>query len=134
MRENIPLNSINSPSPINNNISEPLLINNYNSLNYNRNFDSNRYKRGLVPTNVALFTFKGKPLKKIEDKIICGSKRRKFPNKISKLSGYLMSFSLFLGFTILLTICICSSKSIPSMTDSLKKNIILYFFLYGFQQ
>ena len=130
MRENIPLNSINSPSHINNSISEPLLINNYN--NYNRNFDINKYKRGLVPTNVALFTFKGKPLKKIEDKIICGSKRRKFPNKISKLSGYLMSFSLFLGFTILFTICICCSKSIPTMTNSLKNTYNFILFLIWF--
>ena len=128
MIENIPLNSINSLYPTNNNISEPLLINNYNNTISKRKIDLNNYKRKLVPINVALFTFKGKPLKKIEDKIICGSKRRKFPKKISKLSGYLMSFSLFFGFTILLTICLCCSKSIPTMTDSLKKtyNFILF--------
>lgn len=128
MREAITLNPIidTSSSPnhrINDSISEPLLNCKYRNYSNERNIILNvnkSYKKLLVPTNVALFTFKGKPLKKVEDKIICCSKRRKIPKNISKLSGYIMTFSLFLVFTILLTICLCFSKRIPKMKDSLK--------------
>ena len=124
MLKSVPLNTIAND----NIISEPLLINNninnnnINSINTINNYNlipSN--KRVLVPTNAILLTFKGKPFEKIEDKVICGSKRRKFPKKISALSGFFMTLSLFLFFTILLTICLACSKGIPSITEELKE-------------
>ena len=90
------------------------------------------YKKPLIQTNVALFTFKGKTLNKVEDKIICFSKRRKISKIISKLSRYIMSFSLFLIFTILLTICLCYSKNILKMKESLKKSYNYLLFLIWF--
>ena len=138
--EAIPLNPIiNTTNNNNNNISEPLLNYNYNNRNYLTdkniilNVNINKiYKNPLVPTNVALFTFKGKPLKKIEDRIICCSRRRKMPKKISQLIGYLTTFSLFLSFTILMTICLCYSKDIPTMTESIKKSYNYLIFLIWF--
>ena len=134
MKESIALNSIITTSS-NNNISEPLLNNNYN-YNYNYNTITNQNnmllkvnKIKLVPTNVTFFTFKGKPLQKIEDKIICCSKRRKFPKKICNLAGYLLTFSLFLIFTIFLTICLSCSKNIPNMSESIKKSYNFLMFL-----
>ena len=124
MLKSVPLNTIAND----NIISEPLLINNnINNNNINSIYTINNYnlipsnKRVLVPTNAILLTFKGKPFEKIEDKIICGSKRRKFPKKISALSGFFMTLSLFLFFTILLTICLACSKGIPSITEELKE-------------
>ena len=139
MREAIPLNPIINTSSANhnsiNNFSEPLLTNNYKNHSNERNIILNlnkTHKKTLVQTNVALFTFKGKPLNRVEDKIICFSKRRKIPKNISKFSGYIMTFSLFLIFTILLTICFCCSKNIPKMKESLKKTYNYLLFLIWF--
>jgi len=128
MLKSVPLNEISND----NIISEPLLINDnintintistintINTINNNNLVSSN--KKVLVPTNAVLLTFKGKPLEKIEDKIICGSKRRKFPKKLSALNGFFMTLFLFLFFTILLTICLACSKGIPSITEELKE-------------
>ena len=59
------------------------------------------YKKPLIQTNVALFTFKGKTLNKVEDKIICFSKRRKISKNISKLSGYNVFFFIFNLYNII---------------------------------
>ena len=119
MLKSVPLNTITND----NIISEPLLINNnINNINTINNYNLvPSKKKVLVPTNAVLLTFKGKPLEKIEDKVICGSKRRKFPKKISTLNGFFMTFSLFLFFTILLTICLACSKGIPSITEEIKE-------------
>ena len=129
----IPLYPIISTSSDNNNYntnSEPLINNNIYSNSYNnKNIILNVNKgRPYVPTNIVNFTFEGKPLKKIEDKIICCSKRRKCPKKKKDLDGYIMTFIFFLFFTILLTMCIICSKDRPLMTDSLKKgyNFVLF--------
>ena len=121
MKDAIPLNSIISTSPNNSDTtSEPLLSNNYIN-NYNsKNVILKINKELYIPTNIVSFSFKGKPLQKIEDKTICFSKRRKFPKNLSNLSGYLMTFFLFIFFTILLTICLSCSKDRPLMTELLK--------------
>ena len=81
----IPLNSIISTSSNNNTyntISQPLIINNIYSNNYNNQNIILKVNKGpYVTTNIVNFTFKRKPLEKIEDKTICCSKRRKFPKK-----------------------------------------------------
>ena len=128
----IPLNSIISTSSNNNTyntISQPLISNNTYSNNYNNQNIILKVNKGpYVPTSVVNFTFKGKPLVKIEDKTICCSKRRKLPKKIGNLSGYFMTLIFFLFFTILLTICLICSKDRPLMTESLKKdyNFVLF--------
>ena len=139
MKESIPLNSIISTSSSNNNISEPLLNNNNNYFITNNiiNNDINTintitissYNRPFVSTNEANFGFKGIPLKKVEDKIICCSKRRKMPKKKSTLFGVILTFCLFLFFSILMTICIILSKYLLIMTDSIKTqyNYFLFF-------
>jgi len=130
MREAIPLNSIISTSSNNDNPSEPLLSQKYiYTNNNNNNVYLKVYKKPLVPTNVVLLTFKGIPLKKIEDKVICGSKRRKLPKSISDLWGVIMTFFLFVIFTILITVCLVFSKDIPVMTEPLKTtyNYLLFF-------
>ena len=83
MKESSPLNSIITTSS-NNNISEPLLNDsyNYNTITNQNNILLKVSKKLLVPTNVVYFSFKGKPLQRVEDKVICCSKRRKFPKKI----------------------------------------------------
>ena len=129
MKEEIQLNTIISTSS-SNNISEPLL--NYNNISQNitnKNIILNVKQRKLVPMNVTFFTFKGKELRKMEDRIICFSKRRKMPKKIGYLGGYFMTVFLFLFFTLLMTICLCCSKNIPDMSDSIKKlyNYFLFF-------
>lgn len=127
MKEEIQLNPIISTSS-SNNISDPLL--NYNYINNtNKNVILNVKQKKLVPTNVTSFTFKGKQLKKIEDRIICFSKRRKMPKKLSYLSGYFLTLFLFSFFTILMTICLGCSKKKPDMSDSIKK-LYNYFMLF----
>ena len=130
MREAIPLNSIISTSSNNDNVSEPLLTDNFiNVNNNNKNAYLKVYKTPLVPTKVAFITFKGTPLKKIEDKVICYSRRRKLPKGIFNLKGAMLTLFLFVFFTILMTICLVSSKDIPIMTESVKTsyNYILFF-------
>ena len=78
---------------------------------------------------MAFITFKGTPLKKIEDKVICYSRRRKLLKGIFNLKGAMLTLFLFVFFTILMTICLVSSKDIPIMTESVKTsyNYILFF-------
>ena len=132
MKESSPLNSIITISS-NNNISEPLLNDSYNNnkITNQNNILLKVSKKPLVPTNVVHFSFKRKPLQRIEDKVISFSKRRKFPKKICNLLGYLMSLSLFLLFTILLTISLSFSKDILIITESIKKSYNYILFLYG---
>ena len=115
MLESNPTNSIITTNT-NNNI-EPLLI--YNKQNEDNIL--NVKNKQLAPTNIDLSTFKEEPLKKVEDKTICCSRRRKFPKDVSALNGYFLTFSLFLGFSILMTICIIFSKQNPVITDSLRE-------------
>ena len=83
MKESSPLNSIITISS-NNNISEPLLNDsyNYNTITNQNNILLKVSKNPLVPTNVVHFSFKRKPLQRVEDKVICFSKRRKFSKKL----------------------------------------------------
>ena len=60
---------------------------------------------------------------KIIDKIICGSRRRKYPNGIKNMGGYFLTIFLFLFFTIVLTISVNSSKKLLDLSN---KTIIIF--------
>ena len=69
--------------------------------------------------------------KKTEDKIICFSRRRKMPKNTEDLSGYLMTLSFFILFTILITICLSNAKNKPNISDTLKTIYNwLFFFIW----
>lgn len=68
--------------------------------------------------------------KKSENRIICFARRRKMPKDIESLTGYLITLSLFIIFTILMSICLSSAKNKPDISDSILKtiyNLIIYF-------
>ena len=142
----IPLNTILSSSLINNSGSEPLI--NTNSNDNNSNISENIYNISPVNTNnfikkkqilvrssqVITIAYKGKPLERIEDKTILCSKRRKFPKKLSDLTGYLTTLAFFIFFSILFNICFANAKNIQAMTDSVKSSynyVIAFMWIFA---
>ena len=106
-------NTVYNPILINNNS-----INNNNIISTNSNNISNsnfnllpEYKP-LTSKNVINFTVKSTiiPRTKNSQKIICFSRRRKFPKKISYLVGYMTTMSFFIIFSLIMSICIIFSQ------------------------
>ena len=87
--------------------------------NTNKNNIPNKKK--LSKKNEIVLTLKPEIPKKIEDRIICFSRRRKMPKNLGDLTGYLITLSFFLFFSILITICLCGAKSNSIISDSTKK-------------
>lgn len=67
--------------------------------------------------------------KRIDDRIICFSRRRKCPKAIDNLTGVIITFTFFVFFSILMTICLIFAKNRPIISDSLKNfyNYIIIF-------
>ena len=93
----------------NNNYSN--LIENKTSDNNNDSFLSINEKEEILPP-------------KIIDKIICGSRRRKFPRGIRHMGGYFFTVFLFLFFSTVLTLCIKYTKQSSLI---LSDSTIIYF-------
>ena len=138
----IPLNPIISSSLDNNSGSERLI--NYNSnistniYNYspiNSNIQQVKKKQILVRSSaVVTIAYKGKTLQREEDKTILCYKRRKFPNNIGKLTGYLSTLFMFILFSILFTICFDNAKNIQAMNDSIRSSynyIIVFMWIFS---
>ena len=116
---NINTNSINNNNTniINTNINN----NNYNHINTNNLIFAKKQK--LVPTSkVVTIAFKGKPLERIEDRTIFCYRRRKLPEKIGKLRGYITTLIFFVFFSILFTICLSCAQNMVVMEESTKSD------------
>ena len=110
--------------------SQQLLLNESNKDNNNNILlNQNKSKKQLSKKKEISITINEIVPKKEEDKIICFSRRRKFPKNISDLSGYLVTFFFFFIFTIVFTLCLVSAKNLPTITDSIKNiyNLIIVF-------
>ena len=83
----------------------------------------------LSRKNEDFITIKPVISKKTEDRIICFSRRRKCPKNIEDLLGFLITFSFFVIFSILMTICLLFAQNKPIISDSLKTiyNWIIFF-------
>jgi len=66
---------------------------------------------------------------KIEPRIICFSRRRKCPKNIGDLTGYIVTLTFFIFFSILMTICLIFSKQIPNISDSVQNLFTFFIFL-----
>ena len=121
-----------SHNPINKNIinnnandskGEILIDNNFrneNNLLLNTNKTKNNDKNQLSKNNEVFIDIKPVIAKKKEDRIICFSRRRKCPKNIDDLTGFLITFSFFIFFSILMTICLLFAKKKPIISDFLK--------------
>ena len=129
MIDEITINTINQ-NAINNNgndkKSKELLIDkdieNENNLLLNSKETKSKAKKQikLSKRNEVFITIKPVISKKMEDRIICYSRRRKCPKNIEDLSGFLITFSFFVIFSILMTICLLFAKNKPIISDTLK--------------
>ena len=119
---NININSnINTSSNINTNIINNNINNNYNHINTNNWIIPRKQK--LVPTSkVVTISFKGKPLERIEDRTIFCYRRRKMPENIGKLRGYITTLIFFVFFSILFTITLSCAQNMKAMEDSTKSS------------
>ena len=88
-------------------------------------------KKKLSKKNEVFLTLKPEIPKKIEDRIICFSRRRKLPKKLEDLTGYLITLSFFIFFSILITICLSAArnKSISDNIKSFHKWILVFIWL-----
>ena len=103
---------------------------NENKLLLNTNKQKNEIDSKLSKKNEISISIKPFVPNKTEDNIICFSRRRKCPKKIESLTGYLITLSFFIVFTILITICLSSAKSKPNISKSNLKyiyNFIIFF-------
>ena len=97
-------------------------------LNINKQKNIKNYKP--QKQNEAIISIKAHSIEKVKDNIICFSRRRKFPKKLESLTGYLITLSFFIVFTILITICLSSAKNKPNISKSNLKtiyNFIIFF-------
>lgn len=100
-------------------------IENENTLLLNENKNKNQLSRSKEIT----FSINDEFPKITENKIICYSRRRKFPKNILILSGYLLTFSCFITFTILITNCLKTAKYLEEFKEARKTiyNLIIIF-------
>ena len=145
----IPLNPILSSSMVNNSGSEHLLNNYSNNNSNNSNISENIYNYSPINLNNSIFkkkqilvrssqvitiAYQGKKLQRTEDKTILCFKRRKFPKKLSDLTGYLTTLTFFIFFSILFNICFANAKNIQAMTDSVKSSynyVIAFMWIFA---
>jgi len=129
----IPLDSINTNNTSTNNTnnndkendndnrSQELLLDlNTNENESNNLLSENKTKNKISKQNEISITYKQEIPEKVEDRIICFSRRRKMPKKIDDLAGYFITFGFFVFFTILMTICLSFAKKIPDFSEFLK--------------
>ena len=114
--------------------------NNNNIVSTNSNIISNSnfnllpdYKQ-LTTKNEINFSVKSSiiPNPKNSPKIICFSRRRKFPKKLSDLTGYLITMSFFFTFSLIMTICLIYSQINNNISNGHKTSytkIIIIFWL-----
>ena len=109
--------------------SKELSLNESTKENNNLLLNQNKAKYQLSKEKGISITINEEVPKKTEDKIICFSRRRKIPKNLEDLSGYLITFSFFIIFTILITICLIEAKNLTTISESLKiiYNIIIIF-------
>ena len=120
---NIITNSNINTNIINNNIN-----NNYNHINTNNLIIPRKQK--LVPTSkVVTISFKGKPLERIEDRTIFCYRRRKMPENMGKLRGYITTLIFFAFFSILFTVTLSSAQNMKAMEESTKSS---YYYIITF--
>ena len=146
----IPLNPILSSSMVNNSGSEHLLNNYSNNNNSNNsNISENIYNYSPINLNNSIFkkkqilvrssqvitiAYQGKKLQRTEDRTILCFKRRKFPKKLSDLTGYLTTLTLFIFFSILFSICLSYAKDIKEISDSVKSSynyVIAFMWIFA---
>ena len=124
----LPLNTENT---INNNKPEEIVLdldlNNDNEKNLLLKPDNNKPIKKV--SKGVIFSLTGELPKKIEDSIICFSRRRKWPKHNEDLTGFFVTLSFFIIFTILMTICLSFCKKISEIPDYLKTlyNYIILF-------
>jgi len=138
----IPLNPIISSSLDNNNGSEHLIndnsnistnINTYSPINTN-NIQIKKPQVLVRSSQVVTIAYRGIMPQRVEDRTIFCYKRRKFPNNIGKLTGYISTLIMFIFFPILFTICLALSKNIKAMDDSVKTSynyIIAFMWIFS---
>ena len=98
----------------------------------NKNKNQNQTKKPLSKKNEILLNINNNDIilqKNEQPRIICFSRRRKFPKRIGDLTGFIITFCFFIFFTILITICFGSAKKMPKFSKSNEKlyNWILFF-------
>ena len=96
---------------------------NENKLLINSNKQKNPINSKLSKKNEISISIKPYVPNKTEDNIICFSRRRKCPKNLESLTGYLITLSFFIVFTILITICLSSAKGKPNISKSNLKYI-----------
>ena len=133
MKDSLSLNSLNknNNNNINNNKKEEFILEINNNENENNLLLEEDYKarKPLTKKNEEYFSYKEKISKKVEERIICYSRRRKMPKNIEDLTGFLVTFFFFIFFSILMTICLSAIKELYDIEDSLKS---LYSYLIFF--
>ena len=109
--------------------SQELLLNESTKENNNLLLNKNKTKNQLSKEKGTSITINEEVPKRIEDKIICFSRRRKIPKHLEDLTGYLITFFFFIIFTILVTICFIKAKNLPTFSESIKNiyNLIIIF-------
>lgn len=123
-------NNDNENDNDNDNRSQELLLDlNTNENESNNLLPENKTKNKSSKQNEISITDKEVIQEKVEDRIICFSRRRKMPKKIEDLTGYLITFGFFVFFTILMTICLSLAKKIPDFSEVLKT---LYSWIIAF--
>ena len=113
-----------------NRVYNSISTNNYNNYNNNiistspnipsnSNFNLLPEYKPLTSKNVINFSVKSTiiPNPKTSPKIICFSRRRKFPKKYSDLTGYLVTMSFFIIFSLMMSICLIFSRKNPNISN-----------------
>ena len=122
---------LNTENPINDNKPEEIILdldlNNDNEKNLLLKPDNNKQIKKV--SKGVIFSLNGELPKKIQDRIICFSRRRKWPKNTEDLTGFFVTLSFFVIFTILMTICLSFCKKIPEIPEYLKTlyNYIILF-------
>ena len=130
------LNSISTSSPDNNkNISkqDKIFIDVDDENENNLLLDSNKIKtknNKLSKKNEVCMPIIQDLPKKSENRIICFSRRRKLPNNIESLTGYLITLSFFIIFSILMSLCLSSAKNKPDISGSILNRLYNWIILF----
>ena len=98
--------------------------------NKQKNIIKNNKNTKLSKKNEITISIQPYVPKKTENNIICFSRRRKFPKNIESLTGYLITLSFFIIFTILITISLSAAKSKPNISKTILKNLYNYIIFF----